>query len=162
MLFLVVVINFLCFFYAVFEYLYWCILTIIDDTYIQYILYDLKPYASSLVYFVLWSICWNSSFIHFKNKPEYLTRLRAQDFIPLMRSRLQSLMSRSFILEGRQMRFQIVYLSILSLTTLCLKNTPIGNDTLHPGLLSTVGLIHWKKIAWVLATKSYAELSINN
>ena len=47
-------------------------------------------------FLVLWSICLISSFIHFKNGPEYLIRDTSKVFIPLMRFQLLSLVSRSF------------------------------------------------------------------
>ena len=59
------------------------------------------------------------------------------------------------------MRLQIVWLSIPSVPTLCLKDPPIGNDTIHPDFL-TVGVIRWNKVNWVLATHKEEELSVNN
>ena len=47
-------------------------------------------------FLVLWSICWNSSLVYFKNGPEYLSRGTAQIFIHLVRFLLCSLVSRSF------------------------------------------------------------------
>ena len=44
---------------------------------------------------------------------------------------------------------------------LCLKDSQIGNDIIHSELLLTVRVIHWNKVAWVLATQKL-ELSINN
>ena len=43
---------------------------------------------------ILWSICWSSSLVHFKNGSEYLT---AQVFIPLISFLLCSLLSGSFL-----------------------------------------------------------------
>ena len=45
----------------------------------------------------LWSICWSSSLVHFKNGPESLTRWTAQVFMLLMRFLLWSFISRSFL-----------------------------------------------------------------
>ena len=50
------------------------------------------------------------------------------------------------------MCFQVVCLSILSVPTLCLKDSQIGNETIHPELL-LVRMIYWNKVAWVLATQ---------
>ena len=46
---------------------------------------------------VVWSICLSSSLVHFKKGPKYLTRLRAQVFIPLITFLLDSLVSSSFL-----------------------------------------------------------------
>ena len=56
-------------------------------------LLDVRPYAKSWV--ILFSICWSSSLVHFKNGPEYLTRGTEHVFIPLMRFLLRSLLSSS-------------------------------------------------------------------
>ena len=48
-------------------------------------------------FLVLWSICLSSSLVHFKNGPEYLTRGTTQVFIPLIRCRPHSFVSRSFM-----------------------------------------------------------------
>ena len=58
--------------------------------------------------------------------------------------------------------FRIVHLSILSVPTLCMKDPPTRNDTIHPELLLMVGMIRWNKVAWVLATQKQEELSVNN
>ena len=47
-------------------------------------------------FLVLWSICWSSSLVHFKNGPDYLTRGTSHVFISLMRFLLCSLVSRIF------------------------------------------------------------------
>ena len=60
------------------------------------------------------------------------------------------------------MRFQIVYLSILSVPTLCLKDPQRGNDIIHPEHLLTVGVIRWNKVTEVLVTQRPEELSVNN
>ena len=43
-----------------------------------------------LSFLLLWSICWSSSLVHFKNGPGYITRGTAQVFILLMRYSLGS------------------------------------------------------------------------
>ena len=48
-------------------------------------------------FLVLWSICFSSSLVHFRNGPEYLTTGTDQVFIPLMRFRLESIVSSSFL-----------------------------------------------------------------
>ena len=58
--------------------------------------------------------------------------------------------------------FQIVQLSILSVPTLCLKDSLTRNDTIHPEILLTVGVILWKKVAWLLAIQIQEEVSVNN
>ena len=46
---------------------------------------------------------------------------------------------------------------------LCLKNSLIGNNTIHPELLLMVRIICWNKVALVLVTqKQEALLTINN
>ena len=52
-------------------------------------------------------------------------------------------------------------LSSLSVPVLYLKDHQIGNDTIYPELLQTVGVIRLNKVAWVLATQRQ-ELSVNN
>ena len=47
-------------------------------------------------FIVLKSICHNTSLVYFNNGPEYITRITAQVFIPLIRFLLLSLVSRSF------------------------------------------------------------------
>ena len=47
-------------------------------------------------FLVLWSICWSSSLIHFKNGPEYLSSGIAKVFISLMKFPRYSLVSNSF------------------------------------------------------------------
>ena len=49
-----------------------------------------------LSFLVLWSICFRSSLVHFKNGPGYLTKGTAQVFIPQMRFLLCSLVSSCF------------------------------------------------------------------
>ena len=60
------------------------------------------------------------------------------------------------------MCFEIVCLLIPSLPMLFLKDPLIRNHTIHPELLPMVGVIHWNKAAWVLATQRQEELSVNN
>ena len=68
----------------------------------------------------------------------------------------------SLFRKRRQMRFLVVCLSILSVPTQSLKDPQIGNDTIHPELLPTVGVIRWNKVAWVLVTQWQEILSVNN
>ena len=56
-----------------------------------------KALCIVMSFLVLMSICGNSSLVHFKNGPEYITRRTAQVFIILMKFLLQSLVSRSFL-----------------------------------------------------------------
>ena len=58
--------------------------------------------------------------------------------------------------------FLIVHLSILSAPTLCLKDPQTRNDTIHPEILLTVGVIHWNKVAWVSATQKQEKLSFKD
>ena len=58
--------------------------------------------------------------------------------------------------------FRIVRLSILSVPTLCLKDSQTRNDTIHLEPLLTVGVIRCNKDAWVLATQKQEELSFND
>ena len=55
-----------------------------------------------------------------------------------------------------------LFVHILSVPTLCLKDSQTRNDAIHPELLLTVGVIRWNKIGWVLATQKQEELSVNN
>ena len=55
-----------------------------------------KALCIIISFLVLWSICWSSSLVHFKNGPEDHTRRTAQVFIPLMRFLPYSLASCSF------------------------------------------------------------------
>ena len=57
------------------------------------------------------------------------------------------------------MHFQIACLAILSVSTLCLKDLQIGNDTIHPELLLTVGVIRWKKVDWVSAIQKQETIT---
>ena len=43
-----------------------------------------------------------------------------------------------------------------------LKESQIGNDTIHLELFPTLGVIQCNKVAWVLATQRQEELSVNN
>ena len=52
--------------------------------------------------------------------------------------------------------------SMWSCNSLCpssLKDPQIGKDTLHPEILLMVGVIHWNKVAWVLATRTHLLLN---
>ena len=59
----------------------------------------------------LWSICWSSFLVYFKNDPEYLTRETAQVFIPLRRLLLCSLVSNSFLVLLRYSLFSFFMVS---------------------------------------------------
>ena len=48
-------------------------------------------------FLVLWSICLSSSLVHLRKGPEYLTRVIAQVFIPLIRFLLESFVLSSFL-----------------------------------------------------------------
>ena len=63
-------------------------------------------------FLVFWSICWSSSFVHFKNGPEYLTRGTALILITLIRFLLCSLVSSSFLVLLRN-TFKNFFLSSL-------------------------------------------------
>ena len=54
------------------------------------------------------------------------------------------------------MHFQVVCLSVP-----LVKDPQIGNDSIHLELLM-IGVIHWNKVAWVLATQRREELSVNS
>ena len=60
-------------------------------------LWDVVPYAWSLVFLVLWSICLSLSLVHFRKGPEYLTRGTAQVFITFIRFLLLSFVSSGFL-----------------------------------------------------------------
>ena len=49
--------------------------------------------------FVLWSMCWSSSFVHYKNCPKYLIRWTTQVFNPLLRFWQKILIPRSFLVR---------------------------------------------------------------
>ena len=49
-------------------------------------------------YLVIWSICWSSSLVHFKNSPKYLSRGTTQVLIPLIRFLLCSLVLSSILI----------------------------------------------------------------
>ena len=58
-------------------------------------------------FLVLWSICFSSSLVHFKNVPKYLTRGTAQIFIPLIGFLLDSFVSSSFLVLLRYFFFHL-------------------------------------------------------
>ena len=58
-------------------------------------------------------ICWSSSFVHFKNGPEYLTRGRVLMFIPCVKFLQQSLVSRSLLVRLR-CSFLLLFFNFLS------------------------------------------------
>ena len=60
-----------------------------------------KALCMVISFLVLWSICLSSSLVHSKNTPEYLMRMTARVFIPLMRFLLFSLVSSSFLVPLR-------------------------------------------------------------
>ena len=96
-------------FYVVIESLYRCINDVYNDDVI-FLLYFLIQSTSSLGcnalcivirLLVLWSICVSSSLVHFKNGPDFLTRVTAQIFIPLIRFLLHSFVFSSFLVVLR-------------------------------------------------------------
>ena len=56
-----------------------------------------KTLCRFINFLVLWSICLCSYIVHFKTKPEYLTKRTVHVFIILMRFLLQSLIPRRFL-----------------------------------------------------------------
>ena len=68
-------------------------------------------------FLVLCSICLSSSLVHFKKGPEYLTRGKAQVFIPLMRFLFYSLLTSSFLVL---LRYFLKTFSFIS-TCFCVK-----------------------------------------
>ena len=56
-----------------------------------------KALCIVISFVVLWSICLSSSLVHFKNCPEYLTRVTAQVFILLMKFLPYSFVSSCFL-----------------------------------------------------------------
>ena len=103
--------SFFSLFYVVFESSYWSIDAIFNASELSFSFFFLDTYSLStsflgcmafcilLSFLVLWSVCWSSSFFHFKNDSGHLTRRKAQVFIPLMRILLQILVSRSFLVR---------------------------------------------------------------
>ena len=57
-----------------------------------------KALCIVLSFLVFVSICWNSSLVHFKNGPKYLTRRTAQLFILFIRFLPYSFVSSSFLI----------------------------------------------------------------
>ena len=62
-------------------------------------------------FLVLWSICWSSSLVHFKNRSEYLMRKTAPAFIPLIRFLLYSLVLSNFLVLQRYPFFVFSFIS---------------------------------------------------
>ena len=58
-------------------------------------------------------------------------------------------------------RFRVVCLSIPSVPTLCFKDPPIGDNTIHPTVLLAVGVIRGNK-CWQLKDKKNSPSTINN
>ena len=56
--------------------------------------------------------------------------------------------------------FRVVCLSILSVSTLCLKDPQIWNDAIYPEILLTLGVVRWNKLQ--LKDKKNSLLTINN
>ena len=56
-----------------------------------------KALCMVITFFVLWSVCWRSSLVYFKNGPEYLSRGTAQVFIPSIRFLLYYFVSSRFL-----------------------------------------------------------------
>ena len=65
-----------------------------------------KALSITISFLDLWSICWRSSFVHFKNGPEYLTKGTAKVFIPLMRFLQCNLVSSRLLLLLRYSFFK--------------------------------------------------------
>ena len=59
--------------------------------------WNVRPNASSWVFLFSGQFCLISPLVHFKNSPEYVTRLRALAFITLMGFPLYRLVSSSFL-----------------------------------------------------------------
>ena len=116
----------IAFFYVVFEMSNQCINTIFNagealSFSCLYHLWNVRSYASSWVFCVLWSICWSSSLIHFKNSPKYLTRGTAQVFIPLIRFQLWSSILSSFLIL---LRYSLLMFSFISSCLISAFNIP--------------------------------------
>ena len=62
------------------------------------------------------------------------------------------------------MGFRLVGLSTPSVPTLCLKDLLLGDDTIYPELLLTVGVDRWNKlpVCWELKDKKNSPLTIDN
>ena len=99
-------------FYVVFESLYRCINAIFNaskssspfffDTYsLSTTSLWCKALCMVFSFLVLWSICWSSSLVQFKNGPKCLTRRTAQVFILFIRFLPYSLVSSSFLILQR-------------------------------------------------------------
>ena len=71
-----------------------------------------KAFYIVMSFVILWSICWSSIHVHFKNGSEYLTRRTAQLFIPLMKIPLCSLFLRSFFRSLEVFFFNFSFISI--------------------------------------------------
>ena len=70
-----------------------------------------KALCIVMSFLVLWSICWSSSLVHFKNGFEYITSGTAQVFIHLMRFLQDSLVSRSFLVLLRYFKKKFSFIS---------------------------------------------------
>ena len=60
------------------------------------------------------------------------------------------------------MCFDLVGLSSLSVLTLCLKDPPMGDDTIYLELFLIVEMVRWGQIACVLAAQRQEKLYVNN
>ena len=69
-----------------------------------------KAYCIVMSFLVLWSICWSSSLVHFKNSLEYLTNGTAQEFIHLIRYFTCCLVSSSLLVLLRYLFLFLFYL----------------------------------------------------
>ena len=72
---------------------------------------ECKAFASTLIFFVPWSINIIHSLLHFKNRSEYLTGGTAQAFILFIRFLLYNLIFRSFLVLLRYSFFFFFFLS---------------------------------------------------
>ena len=109
-------------FYVVFESLYRCVKAVFDagkssssfflDTYsLSTSFVGCNVLCTVISFFVLWSICLSSSLVHFRKDPEYLTRITALVFIPLMRFLLESFVLSSFLLPQRYVFWNLSFIS---------------------------------------------------
>ena len=71
-------------------------------------------------FLVLWSICLSSSLVHLRKGPEYLTRGKAQVFIPLIRFLQLSFVSSSFLVLLRYYFWILFFISTCLMVLLLL------------------------------------------
>ena len=110
------------FFYAVFESLYRCINAVFNadkslppsflDTYsLSTSSLGCNDLCMVISFLVFWSVCLSSSLVHLRKGPEYLTKVTARVFILLIRFRLESFVSSSFLIF---LRYSFWILSFIS------------------------------------------------